>query len=479
MSRCFDCPRLGPQILSTGPSPCPMLFLGAKPGKHEARTGKVYSGPAGEELDELYLLRKARLRRDAVHVSNLVLCYDGKDDPPSEKLAKCCASNHLPGLLSRVRPEVVVLMGGVAQKIAEIQVGESESWSRVRLDMHRGRPYYGRLLGGEWEGWIWPSFEPALGMRDTGKMTQLMEDFENLGRWWEGKWTPPQPENVGTTDYQIAQNCRRLYSYLGHYRPSDHRPGIDTEKHGKQPFSVQVSIYPGSGRFIRAGDVESLKVLRDWVVGESVVLHNAPGDQDLLDRLGIPVTQWHDTMQEAFHLCSLPQGLKPLVYRLFGVTMQSWEDTVRPASVRALEDWMERGLAAAEGTLSERVKKQLKTKVKLEIKAGAVESILRHVLQHTAKSDTDAGADSTYDPWKALDRFFAEGLRGKKPETWEMEWLREEIGERPILGIGNCEEREAVEYACGDADWTGRVAVELERRRNGEKWKINEGDEDQ
>jgi hypothetical protein len=51
------------------------------------------------------------------------------------------------------------------------------------------------------------------------------------------------------------------------------------------------------------------------------------------------------------------------------------------------------------------------------------------------------------------------------------------IGPYPILGIGNCSMEQAVAYAVGDADWTGRVAVELERRR-GESFKIYEGDRD-
>ena len=46
--------------------------------------------------------------------------------------------------------------------------------------------------------------------------------------------------------------------------------------------------------------------------------------------------RYRDTMQEAFHLGNLPQGLKALTYRLFRHTMTSYEETVRPASIRAL-----------------------------------------------------------------------------------------------------------------------------------------------
>jgi hypothetical protein len=195
---------------------------------------------------------------------------------------------------------------------------------------------------------------------------------------------------------------------------------------------------------------------------------------DLGERLGVKVTRWRDTMQEAFHLGNLPQGLKPLAYRTLGVTMRSWEDVVRPASIRALHEWCGRGMVLAGDRLQ--VEKKLKTKVKLE--PGASEKIFRHVLRQILEGKED------YDPWEALDRFFEDGLRGKKPEKWERELIEKELGERPILGIGNCELEEAIAYACGDADCTGRVAVELERVRGrdhgeGGRLEVMEGDWDQ
>jgi hypothetical protein len=51
------------------------------------------------------------------------------------------------------------------------------------------------------------------------------------------------------------------------------------------------------------------------------------------------------------------------------------------------------------------------------------------------------------------------------------------VGHYPILGIANCKLADAVDYACGDADWTGRVAVELARRRSG-AFEIYKGDRD-
>lgn len=206
MLRCPDCPRIGSPIPSSGPAPCPILFLGAKPGKVEAKTLVPYTGKAGEELDDTYL-RRAGLRREEVHVGNCVLCYDGKDDQPSDKLTLSCARHHLPSLLRRVQPDVVVLMGGPPNRLVRLEDG-----GRIRLDMHHGRVLSGSLLEA-WSGRLWPSYEPALGMRDTGRMTQILEDFFNLGRWLRGEWEPPVPNEV-LKNYQLARSAKDVRNYF-------------------------------------------------------------------------------------------------------------------------------------------------------------------------------------------------------------------------------------------------------------------------
>jgi hypothetical protein len=190
-----------------------------------------------------------------------------------------------------------------------------------------------------------------------------------------------------------------------------------------------------------------------------------------------------------------------LVYRLFGFSMTTWEDVVRPASMRALMRWMQearelaaanlaevevtkliRGKCAACGHVHSRgackrcdCPEQVTTYNKVERKPGAVESVLSHLLRYT---DPESQAEKPYDPWSKLVEIQEEGLRGKRAETWEWEWLEGELGALPILGIGNCDLDEAIAYACADADWTGRVAMELEVRRGGERWKVEKRDWD-
>src|SRR6266849_9281496 len=178
-SRCAACPGEPFQpVMGDGLRPAQVMLIGAGPSKVENRTGKPYTGLAGEELNETYL-PLAGLRREDVWIDNCRACYDGLDKTPTTLACLTCALHHLPETLDAVRPEVVVLMGGAAQGVSD---------TRVRLEMHRGRPMRTRLLGGRYECWVWPSYEPALGMRETSRMTQLCEDFKHLGQWMRGEW---------------------------------------------------------------------------------------------------------------------------------------------------------------------------------------------------------------------------------------------------------------------------------------------------
>jgi uracil-DNA glycosylase family 4 len=507
MDRCSLCPtdtngQPCSRIVScSGPSGrCDFLFLGAGPDKTEIRTGVPYSGLAGEEFNTLYL-PLANLRRDQVAVSNATLCWDGTARIPSAKRLAACASHHLPELLDRFRPLVVVLMGGAVQTLCD---------KRIRLDLHHGIPQYTTLLNGSWQGWVWPSYEPALGMRDTRMMTQIMDDFRRLGDWLSGDWQPPsQPDYA--TDYAIAHTASDVECYIrcaiDAPRGHDGRwtPGCDTERHGGEVWSLQWSVRPHTGRLIRAGNKEAVEAFNHYLAQyrPEMSWHNAPQDLDAAERMRIDLSlaRGHrDTMQEAFQLCTLPQGLKALVYRLFGVEMRSWEDTVWPASIAAMTAWLERGIEIeaqrpgvelTELTMGKCIVCGKRNKravcsvcgstvnfVKREEFPNNVESILRHILRYAIGTGTGE-KEKPYNPWKKLPEMMTEGLRGKvaRPADWER--LKEEAGEMPVLGIGNCDLEEAVQYAAGDADWELQLAGKLSELRKGKRWEVDIQDYDE
>jgi hypothetical protein len=289
-------------------------------------------------------------------------------------------------------------------------------------------------------------------------MKQCMDDWSGVKDMIAERYMPedPEPERASYSEWTPR------HAWIS----GSHPIGVDTESHAGIPWSVQVSGIPHFGVLYRTDNAAAMEHFR-WMMScqEEIVLHNAAYDLEVLRRLKVPVKSFRDTMQEAYHLGNLPQGLKPLVYRLFRHTMTSYEETVRPASVRKLTDWMTEAFMIAQADLSYTERIQLKTKVRETVHKGELETLLTRLLRLTAE-------ESGYDPWERLNAFWSEPVN-----EWMVRHVEARIGSFPAVGIANCTMEEAVKYAVGDADWTGRVAVELQRRRAG-SFRIYEGDRD-
>jgi hypothetical protein len=195
-----------------------------------------------------------------------------------------------------------------------------------------------------------------------------------------------------------------------------------------------------------------------------VLLHNAVHDLEALEQLGIHVEKFRDTMQELYHLGNQPQGLKAAVYRIFGYRMTSYDEVVTPYSEAALETWLSEALAHASTNMRREVREQLKTKVRVTSKPHEAEAVLRRVMSRL---------DSDYDPWERPKTHKGE----EKPRLIGREWLptlEQAVGRMPRKSIVHAPMEKQVEYACGDADWTGRLATWLDGERKRivrEEWK--------
>lgn len=484
---CPTCPLKYPAVGGCGPQPAPILVVGERPGKTENAHGRVLIGKTGEELDNTYL-PLAGLRRSAVRTVNSVLCWSDNNRTPTEKEILGCAAHHLPQEVRDTRPEVIVLMGSSACKLLP----------KIRLEMMHGIPQrtskVGELFG--WSGWILPMYHPAMGLHDSKWMAVILEDWEALGRVGIDQWK----EDPIQTDLDYKILVESEYSYLNN-RSWPHPLSVDTEDHGGVPWSLQFSYWPDCGRLIRADDKQGLEWFRQWVTDKELTFHHAAHDLDVLDRMGIKVRRFRDTMQEAYGLCNLPQGLKSLAYRLFRVTMTSWEDVVRPASIDKLQQWLVEAWVVANRDLANQKIEYQKTcecghstkahgidpdatmfigggckkcmcacytpREKITPKPSTVESLLTRLIRLTDVS-------SDYDPWERLGEFWVADDNHRY-----VSHLETRIGKYPILGIANAPLSQAVRYGCGDSDMTGRVAVELERRRQTDRFEIYEGDRDQ
>jgi DNA polymerase len=137
--RCRACPLYAPAtqtVFGEGFRRARLMMVGETPGDREDRTGHVFVGPAGRELDAA--LERVGIARRDIYLTNAVKHFKfherGKrriHDTPKKSEVDAC----LPWLraeLRLVRPRVLVLLGAVA--------GKALLGPRFRLTDSRGEP---------------------------------------------------------------------------------------------------------------------------------------------------------------------------------------------------------------------------------------------------------------------------------------------------------------------------------------------------
>lgn len=434
MDYCSICPRNYRPIQGDGPKHARIMAIGERPGRDELRVGIPFVGASGMEFNDNYL-HLAGLSRREIYVTNSVKCFANQNRKPTPAEVAGCSLYHLKDEIREVQPEIILLLGATACSLVP----------SVQLEVEHGIPQWCEDLYG-WQGYVVPMFHPASGLHDTRMMIQMLDDWAGIKDWLSGGEHP----NVGdvlNTHYKLVYSANEVDDYFHRYPSS--RIAVDTESHNGVPFSVQASLHQGTGIMVlldaqkhRSGT--ALQSLGSWMIvnqGE-LIFHNAEADIDIVNKLvNGEKFRYRDTMAEAYNLGNLPQGLKALGYRLLGIRMQSWRDTVLEPSLAALMEWMLKAIEL-ESTRPLREEKQLKTRIKVTEKPNAEEKLLNRVLAHMLKNPE-------YDPWERL-----EGIK-----------TVEDIGPYPVLGIANCRLEDAVEYGVRDADVTLRLANELDRLR--------------
>jgi len=470
--RCSECTGKR-QVFPCGPTDTRIMLIGEGPGKNEDKDGIPFVGVSGREQDHTYF-SLAGLRRRDIFITNCMQCRcerGGMDVRPSAVQLAACVPNHLAEEIWTVNPEIVILAGATACGL----IGSN-------LELEHGFPTYykGSGLFG-WEGVVVPMYHPAAGLRETRFMIPLLEDWKNLGKWLRGEWNPPIP-TADRLDYRLLKTEAEVWATM---TTESDTIAIDTESDDGQLYSIQFSSTLGTGYMILAQDKELLDAFATALVWgyNTVILHNSVYDLAELSTVGIHIPAFRDTMQELYHLGgSQPQGLKQAVYRIFGYRMTSYDEVVTPASKAKLDDWLAEALAFATQSMRESTY-HLKGKGcpecgknhradAVKYKAHESEAVIRRVMKHLYKKEDNGFSE--YDPWKPPT--WAKGEL--KLRLFGRDWLghiEQHMGRMPRKSIVHAPLDRQIQYACGDADWTGRLAKWLEGERERlirEEWRV-------
>ncbi len=348
---------------------------------------------------------------------------------------------------------------------------------------------------------VLPVFHPASGFHDTAKMRFIQEDFQALGRLLRGEKIDRPVDNVPVrygVDTPVQFNLP---------------VALDSETVDGKLWSVQLSSVPGESLFIPAAGVDDrvaeLKEEKDghnrtgkiqrpaggarprdtggkdprWSTSETVrtlaspegasgrhslpeieglstvVVHNYLFDAQFV---ALP-TETHDTMVMAYNL-GLSQGLKELAWRLCGMEMQSYQETIGGKRKEKALAYLEEATKGPPGisTLDlpwpdppEIVDLSWnKTANKLEEKTRKPQHITRKVKRIIA--DVVGGKvnkDGSVDPWD----------RWHNIDERERAVVEEVLGPMPAATLEDVPLQEAVRYSCRDSDATLRVLQSLEK----------------
>lgn len=151
------------------------MLIGEAPGEAEERTGKVFSGAAGQLLDRM--LTQAGLSRDELYVTNAVKCRPPENRTPERWEAKVCADEYVTREIEEIRPTHILLLGNAALTAVARKSGITKNRG-VRLEIP-GQPKNRTIMA---------AFHPAYALRNPGVYPTLQEDIRRFARAIKGEF---------------------------------------------------------------------------------------------------------------------------------------------------------------------------------------------------------------------------------------------------------------------------------------------------
>lgn len=435
--RCSLCPGINKCLPVSGPqTEGQPLFIGEAPGHDENRKGKVFIGKTGIEVNDHYL-PQAGLRRESSTFTNAIKCLPdrpkGKLDLKEKKdvaLLESCASTFLYNEIANIQPSLLVPMGAFACHAID---------PSIDLELHHGMPVE-TAFGVP----AFPMYHPAGGIHEPKKMLQIRTDWIRLRRYLRGVLHVPV-DAYPNPDYQAAgvADISDIDCTLPITADTEH-------SRSRGPYFLTWSQLAGTARLIEAANKEHIKLFQKKLdrFEADAFFHNKPYDWTITEDMGLAIPRrTRDTMMLTYHLGNLPQGLKVLAYRLLGMTMQDFEDLVRPYSKARVMDYYQYARTFDWPKPEEQLVQDETTGQWKSYKPQGLNTKLKRLF-------TDLSKNPNKDIFKVWD-------------TWEMHRaeLEEHCGPYYGLDIADVPFEEALYYACRDADATIRLVPILEKMK--------------
>lgn len=414
-----------PGVRCTATRPTLML-IGEAPGKNEDRKGTPFCGASGEEL--VAYLERARLTRNICDVDNVVKCRPPDDrDPTPDEIAKC--RGYVESFVRSRDPHLVVLVGRIAAKTFL-----GDRFDSMERDHGIPVEHAGRL-------WV-PVYHPADGMHQTHDMALIQQDFHWVKEILARKRVPEDfIDRFPSPEYARVAVPASLRDFLGeNVSTIALDTEIDSTLREGHPWCLSASTRPGTGCVVRATDTAGLGYVNEIVSNPRTltILHNAKFDLPVLAKLGVRPARFWDSMLAAYVLQIGAIGLKVLAYRIAGMKMTEYNETIRPYAAKKYLNYVLRVLE----------RDWPKPEPEAVIKDGVAKVYqAQGVNQRLNRALTDLVKNPDVDLW---DRWVNVDAESRKR-------IEAELGPLTRANISDIPLDEAVQYAARDADATLRI----------------------
>lgn len=336
---------VGRRVQSSGRIPSRFMAIGEWPGKDEARTGRVFSGKVGRELDRFF----DGVRLPARHewfLTNWIREWCGEDG----EYIQADFDRDLPELETEIRavqPAYIITLG---RHISRYFLGDIDLEETFGIPWRLPPDAPARQLFAAPEAVvIFVGYNPAAGFKSPDISARISYQFAQLEGVLDGTLTPRRlyDDPIPNPDYHVVKSVEELDAVM--LRAV--RIATDSEGMPWKPWSVQITVRSGESFVVRAklpsGAPDPLmERFAFWVNAccEQYVFtfHNALHDLAVFRSVGIHTErlQFDDTMLMAYALQLEPQGLKPLCARHCGMKMEHYDEVMGDASFRLAVDWL-------------------------------------------------------------------------------------------------------------------------------------------
>lgn len=449
-------------VLGSGPANSNIFLCGEGPGKVEAQTGIPFSGPSGRKLQE-YMSHAGLPALPLCYRTNVSKVFiDGNPDPTPQQIADWTPT--LLGELEEVKPKIILAIGRYA---ADWFLGSQST----DLDTMHGMPHYPLspyLPDSIRSSIIIPLLHPAGALWNYERGSLIRYGYEMAAEWLRRL-------NDGLLIHYRYDQFKSLEDYrdvtgeeLSDHLESSHCArsiiGLDTEGTPNKPWSIQLSLDPGSGLLLRYSQPDfqlGIESIARYLNRNrpTIALHDASTpkcscyDVVMCRAMGLELQgfEWFNTMYWAYLRRLEPQGNKPLCERWQAMEMEDYESTVGGLSKDQQVDYLSKALEIStpwgkpdkihtkenDGTTNITQPNAIKT---------TIDAILR---------DVENGKVTKKGPTDPLVRWG--DLKESNPQqTAQVEGI---LGPMPKASLEDVPLEKATIYSCKDSDGTLRNAL--------------------